>query len=699
MSRARRVESDPANRLLAAWDPPPGAGDVVAIVASTFTFDATFFEEELLARAFTFETTPEEIRPWLRECEERIGAAAVTVLADRRHVSRSATLAWDLLPVPVERQACQHAKITILAWERHIRAIVGSANLTEPAYRRNLEVFAPLDFHEHGEVPIPVLEELLSFLERMTALVPDPHDGTEGPSDSPRQRALGSIATIRRLADSLTLPKDWARSATRVDAVLLAPGDGPSVLESMRELWGERTLPDEVRVMSPFWPGNTQSAAHAWTNAFGGCLAARGERMLHVYAPGHRVAGDRWNMELPSELLVELTSKSEFAVRLRPFDCTFQEERRPLHAKSILWEREGRDGLLLIGSSNASLSGLGIGGAPRNFEANVCFTAPSDGRTAPWVHGCFPDADRVESVNSIDPREENPPDEGGPEPLPPFFAWACLERKEPVTTLRIGFAPNMDGAFEDWSISIPDDRVLVDRAQHRDSGTPRTWAVELASDGGTPVPPAFLAIRWVRDGVTHTGRLPVNAFDSESRSRPDLWLEIDLDTLLEMLAAGGPVHRLLSRILERREARIRIRLAIELDPHKRVDTSRFLMQRIRRISRGLEGLHERLAQPVHSRSALDFRLKGPMGPANLARLLTEQVEDSAEKRFLVTEVALVVGRALRKVQGIGLTTDVVRQRYRAVAEDVQGLLDGQESQAALDAYVSRAFDFVLGANS
>jgi len=33
-------------RLLDAWTPPPGAGEPVGCAATSFTFDAVFFEEE-----------------------------------------------------------------------------------------------------------------------------------------------------------------------------------------------------------------------------------------------------------------------------------------------------------------------------------------------------------------------------------------------------------------------------------------------------------------------------------------------------------------------------------------------------------------------------------------------------------------------------------------------------------------------------
>ena len=133
-------------RLLEAWEPPPNAGEPIGLITSSFNFDPGFFEEELVGRFLCVESSPADARPYLVERETRLGEVPVVVLADRRHVARTKTLAWDLLGVPVVNGCCQHAKVSVLAWKRAIRLIVGSANLTEAAYRSNLETFCVFDF-------------------------------------------------------------------------------------------------------------------------------------------------------------------------------------------------------------------------------------------------------------------------------------------------------------------------------------------------------------------------------------------------------------------------------------------------------------------------------------------------------------------------------------------------------------------------
>ncbi|MEQ1893893.1 MAG: hypothetical protein ABL998_15235, partial [Planctomycetota bacterium] len=361
---------------MSAWESPPDAGDPVGVIASTFTFDASFFEEELLARFLGMESAPDDGRAWLVEREERLGRALSVVLTDRRHVSRSSTLAWDLLPVALPGSACQHAKVAVLAWERHVRVLVGSANLTEAAYRRNLETFAALDFHAEGEVPREVLSELLAFLRRMLERTCDPKEG-QGLPPPVSQRAIATFDAIASLARKFDLPASWPRTGTRVVPVLLEPDRGLGVLQQMRKLWGEGSLPSYVFVLSPFWPRDAPRGVDVLVHAIAEHMAPRGLRTLSLFAPGYQdPATGKWLIELPEAIRGAVDSLPRLELLFRPVTSRDEEEKRPLHAKSILWGRDGRE-ILLIGSSNASASGLGLAKAPRNLEANLAFV-PTD---------------------------------------------------------------------------------------------------------------------------------------------------------------------------------------------------------------------------------------------------------------------------------------------------------------------------------
>ena len=103
---------------------------------------------------------------FLIEREEKLAAlACAAVLVDSRRTRCRRSLRWDVLPVRLPTGAAQHAKITLLVWERLVRAVVASANLTEAGYLRQQEVFGVLDCPIGGEGPSAVLRDVVDFLD------------------------------------------------------------------------------------------------------------------------------------------------------------------------------------------------------------------------------------------------------------------------------------------------------------------------------------------------------------------------------------------------------------------------------------------------------------------------------------------------------------------------------------------------------
>src|SRR5262245_32869228 len=135
MARSKPRE---APTLASRWSPPDGAGQPLACVATTYTFHALLFEADLLPRflGLKFDATEGE-RPFVVEREQALGTTRAAVLVDQEHVDPSqTTLRWDQLAVRVPG-GVEHAKLSLLAWERCVRLMIGSANLTRTGYRRN----------------------------------------------------------------------------------------------------------------------------------------------------------------------------------------------------------------------------------------------------------------------------------------------------------------------------------------------------------------------------------------------------------------------------------------------------------------------------------------------------------------------------------------------------------------------------------
>ncbi|WP_448481934.1 hypothetical protein [Pseudoxanthomonas mexicana] len=136
-------------------------------MATTFTLDTALFEEECLARFAGVQSDPNRDGALYRiEREEKLAALlCAAVVADIHHCAGRRSLRWDLLASRPE-SGVMHAKISLLAWQRHVRAIVASANLTTDGYRRNQECAAVLDF-DLSFADRGLLDPLLEYLREI----------------------------------------------------------------------------------------------------------------------------------------------------------------------------------------------------------------------------------------------------------------------------------------------------------------------------------------------------------------------------------------------------------------------------------------------------------------------------------------------------------------------------------------------------
>src|SRR5208282_1680011 len=165
---SRRKSDESHGKALNLWEAPAGAGEPLVCVATSFTFDAAFFEAECVGRFLQMNTHPSESESvgYLIEREEKLAAAKVCALVDRRHARDKESLRWDVLGGLVPR-AIQHAKVALLVWGNYARVIIGSGNLTEPGYRKNLEVFGTIELSKTDGGDWNSVEETIDFLEQV----------------------------------------------------------------------------------------------------------------------------------------------------------------------------------------------------------------------------------------------------------------------------------------------------------------------------------------------------------------------------------------------------------------------------------------------------------------------------------------------------------------------------------------------------
>ncbi len=719
MPKKRNAERSP---LADYWMPPQnlvanGVGEPVACLATTFEFKASLFEEELLPRFFGLKFDHTENEPSFRsELEEALQMTPVIVLVDASHFDPSqTTLSWDQIPVAVPG-GIQHAKIVVLAWQRLVRVILGSANLTLPGYRRNRELFAALDFwNDVQSTPTSVLSDVLDLLK----LIPTWSRAAPATVDRCQETVDRIRATASRWSQA---PRDFPpRERPRVRLVATHPKatrqPARSSLGEVTKLWGDRRA-GLITVVTPFVSPNAgadrdfvidklldvprsrdcdgwlvvpslptvegidskcismpASFAAAWQNAFSGTRSA-------------------WVLPIP--LHVEGVDKTN----------------RVLHSKAVHIEGDS-DELLLIGSSNFTPRGMGLG--VYNVEANLAFEDRAyevrDGQKFADRLGLPVSWDEAMSVDEAQWQEPDklPEDEPSNEPVvPDFFMWAAYSQKH--GRLRIGLDRSRTEPHL-WSIALPgsgDDRELILFRCGESSETTADELTMIFEEASRGISLVAVNVVWQHadDPQSHTAKLAVAVESKDDLLPTPEFRALSADAIIDCLISGKSPAEWCDQ--QRKRSKKSARKDAALDSLRTVETSGYLLYRVRRFGRALAGMAERIERTAIFSDAIRYRLfKDPLGPVSLAEMIVPREDDgivgwlnnleTEHRVFLIAEILLTVGelrhrtkrRAVRREERAALRLfDEATQRLVALLDEVMSSADDGVFATNLTGYVA-----------
>lgn len=645
-------------RILDAWEPPNEAGDPVGCIATTFTFSPVFFEEECLSRFLKLETDAIEDGPvYLIEREEKLAqVVCAAVIVDQHHCKGARSLRWDLHAARPE-QGILHAKIALLCWSRMVRIIIASANLTEDGYRRNREAYGVLDYHENSKVPLGILHEVIAFLRENLNL-----SLAEAESPSLR-RAVGFLSRIGQMTRNWGIePGGESNEFLRVAPLLTGPGR-PTLFDQISANWPGGAPPHSAWVLSPFFDP-PEAKTNAPAGALWNIMRKKGDATVD-YCLEVEPASEKGLLfvKAPVSLFTTHPSRASCSVQ---FSKVATDTGRPLHAKE-LWLQNDRWVLLLIGSSNFTSAGTGIGKVA-NYEANLAYLL--DMNRAP--RGLGSDLDKrfpaIEPINDPEAcltfQQISEPDADTPGEgllLPTGFLSATYrrvdaERREVILDLGDDLPPS-------WRIMDEEEVPLLTEQQWRTAGCPKTYRLDWRKK-----PPSGLWVTW----TTAEGNAwwPVNTSSSADLPPPDHLRDLPLDVLIDILTSARPLHEALRGYLRRKgdtKDGLYPKGGVELDPLKRVDTSGFLLQRTRRFSWALAGLRSRLERPAPTKESLDWRIYGPVGVKAVADALSREAKSEDERVFLLAELTLELLRTSPQTAQGSLPPSEVRKALRDVA--------------------------------
>ena len=673
MSTRQQATRKGYGRALDLWDPPEGAGEALVCLATTFTFDAAFFETECVGRFLNLDSHPSESDAvgYLIEREEKLADARICALVDRRHARDKESLRWDILPVLVPR-AIQHAKLSLLLWANHLRIIIGSANLTEPGYRSNLEVCGSIDMSRVDGGPRDHVIRCLEFLKHVLDLAVG-DDSRQGPI----KRARESLTNVRRQI------KRWSASTSRTRlGIPVFGGLGPTVLAQLEPLLPSRGAARAAYIVSPFFdqpPSDRMAATHVV-----GLLAKKKSTSIDFQVRCEDLPDGRLRAHISKGVVDE--ARLHCDVQMSRVDEIQDGETRPLHAKMLSLENSDWQ-LLMIGSSNFTTGGLGLQAHRANLEANLvyrCWKSHPNFRQLSHVWPSLTDdAIDPDSADVVwDPQSEAEGEDASGSVLPQGFVEA-LFRAGASPQLVLVLAKNLPAS---WTILTVDGEGVVSS----DACAPGEHTLDWT---GRSVP-FVLEVSWLEEETWLTSSWAVNVEDPSNLPPPDILRDLTLEELVTILGSTRPLAQAVVQAIKRRGAPKHTTL--KLDPHKRVNTEAFLLRRTRRVARALTRLTERLERPTMSPEGFEWRLNGPVGPRALAKAFAAEAKQPGEAAFFLAELALSLSRVRpdRPAAG-GVTRESVRQllseSIASIQKDAQELDASQAPSGPLRRYVDRAF--------
>ncbi len=690
MAKRKHTSPEGFGKLLDAWVPAENAGDAIGCIATTFTFNAAFFEEECLASFLGLESEPNEDGPaYLIEREEKLAKlSCAAVLVDSHHCRGSRNLRWDLLPARLP--GIQHAKVSLMVWTNRLRLIIGSANLTEDGYRRNLEVFGVLDYFDGSTASIDCLTETTAFLRRIVKYGAASSTG-ESPAVNRWNRLLEHVGT--NCSNWGTASELTGRMPVRVLTIFVEPDASPerSCLSQLQKLLPKSARPYVAKVVSPFF--DPPEAPNQPATEILKLVRKRDKVTIKYHVTGEDVAdgsadGDTVFMHAPKSLTRPLDRES-CEVKFYRVQVS---ENRPLHAKGI-WLEDDRWVVYQIGSSNFTSAGLGI--AKRsNIEANLVYIvdATRDPTVFKSFEASFPASEYIatERIEWKPVTSDEELAEQTQTSLPEFFASATYAvEKDGLAVVILEFGSSAPNHFK---LTLEGEKTAwFDSVRWSQMGSPKLCRLPW----DPPRPPSGFEVHI--DNSAAIAWIPVNAMSAESLPPPDELKDLSLDVLIELLSSARPLHRQLAEYLRRKKQSEGSHIdGSIIDPHKRVDTSQFLLQRTRRISWALGRLRERMERPAATLEVLQWRLYGPVGVLALANAIFREARSAEESSFLLVELALELSRVnCPSVIGC-ISADIQVAEIQKIICDLQQRVNSQEASGPenLRQYVLSVFEEV-----
>lgn len=596
-------------KFLELWEKPDDAGEAIGCLSTSFTFDSGEFEEECLSRFLQLSSDAKDEKTiQVLELETRLQQiGTVTAFVDAHHAAGKRSPRWTIAPIHVAG-AVFHPKVQLLVWSKWIRIIIGSANLSLAGLRYNTELAVSFDFSDGEPANLDFSLDVLKFFKRINKEAKI--------SEKNQTNVLSLLEKTEVLLRSFELEKPEV-SYYFVPTIPKAS----SVFEQILDIKKQHIF-DNAFIESPSFDlpeTQNEAAEQIWD-----LLRKNGEASVTYVLQGREDKKQGTYELIAPESLTKVISKNQI-VKIRMYEAKNNERGdfhgRMLHSKCIALVGDKKC-LLLVGSSNFSTLGLGLLKKKSNYEGNVVFMVDSGKAFEKLLEQVLLPSDEIDikkaswlpekSVDQIEPTLKIP--------FPSFIKFITFNSKDNDSFYSI----HLTDDAPPFNVSSPEGRSL--EANSKKEKNILILGVEHI------VPYSDVKIEWEEFSFM----FPVSIESQDSIPAPDYLRNLSLEDLVSLLSSNLPLQKALQRFLRRRLEENKFEAIV--DPHDRVDTSKFLLQRTRQFGWAISALKRQIENSPSTIEQLKWRLTGPIGVFAVKDAVLRFFPDPEEKTFFLAEI-------------------------------------------------------------
>ena len=217
-------------------------GPMVGLVATSYEMQPDFLELDFLPSLFRLGAWDD--RSWATRVgmERKLAELDVaTVFMDPRcYRGRPRSLRLGLLPVRIQRGSALHAKVALVLFEKAVRVIVGSANLTEQWFRKNREVAAVLTATESSRQEARLIAQAAAGMESSLApwLTSESRD----------------VLTRARM-----MVEQWSALQKEDQSTFMWSGGPTKLWQEFLDRWPSDEVVNRATIVSPFWSAEART--------------------------------------------------------------------------------------------------------------------------------------------------------------------------------------------------------------------------------------------------------------------------------------------------------------------------------------------------------------------------------------------------------------------------------------------------------